>query len=637
MASTATLQTTIPPPMRTHRFLRALFFLYVVLVACPIRYWAISNDWDNTWVFALNYAAAHGLAHGRDIVWNTGPLGHLVFPQDIGSNLSQALVFQTALWIMLIAVLADLFFRSGILLRNLVPFSALFGLSAPLFWFNRVGLENLLLAAALILLVVNRWRGGMARYVAALVFLGLTPLIKPTAAIIGGGAVAGFLVERVIALRRNAWPYVALAVVIPTAITGLVLWLTVPSLNALSVYLHSTMDIAEAYSVAISVQGPAIELVVALETMVIVGGLLALEAFDNPRGAAFLVLMLALPMFVSFKHGFVRQDVHVVNFFCFAALAMGLFFLQPEWPRRRWLKRLILVLPFAILWQDYVPLHLGTREAVSEAAGLRAAPLAWHALFGFASLHDQLRADAERSFPPERRLESEIRAIIGDSPVASLSVVFAGAALDDLNIQIYPMVQGNGAFTPYLDGLNAAWFRERGPRFLTFDGFAIDRRQPWAETPQTWLEIYRWYDTRLLGSRNVLLERRAEPRFLRLERIGGSPVTSRLALPASPTPVFWSMQCDLTRAGRLRKMLFRVPVVTVELEGNSQARGIYRVIMDVVRTPVMGSFLPTTLVEFAELLRGGTPTYSVSALTFAGNGLRFYSSPCQVELWRVAP
>lgn len=635
----AILQATIQRLARTDSFVRALLFLYLVLVVCPVRYWAIGNDWDNTWVFALNYAAAQGLAHGRDVVWNTGPLGHLVFPQDIGSNLSQALVFQTALWLMLIAVLADLCFRSGILLRNLAPFSIMFGLSAPLFWFNRVGLENLLLAAALILLVVNRWRGGMARYVAALVFIGLTPLIKLTATIIGAGALAGFLVERAIALRRHVWPLVALAVVIPLAVTGLVWWLTVPSLDALSTYLHANMDIAGTYSVAMSYPGPRIELVVAMGTTALLGGLLALEAFDNPRAAIFLGLLLAIPMFVSFKHGFVRHDIHFINFVCFVALAIGLFFLQPEGSARGRLTRLALVLPFLILWQEFVPRHLGYRAAAAESSGLRATRLAWRALSGFASLRAELHAEAERGFPPERLLERDIRTIIGDAPVASLSVVFAGAALDGLNLQLYPMVQRMGAYTPYLDQLNATWFRERGPRFLVFDGLTIDDRQVWAETPQTWLEIYRWYDTRVLGSRNVLLERRAEPRFQSLERIGGFPLppTRRLAFPPSSAPIFWSMHCDLSTTGALAKLLYRVPEVTVESAGHSEARGQFRVIMDVLQTPVMGSLLPTTLTELAELLSGGTPTYSVSGLTFGGKGFDSYSFPCQIELWRIAP
>src|SRR5262249_32793499 len=162
--------------------------------------------------------------------------------------------------------------------------------------------------------------------------------------------------------------------------------------------------------------------------------------------------------------------------------------------------------------------------------------------------------EAEHSFAPEKKIEPEIRAILGDSPVASLSVMFAGAALEGLNIQIYPVVWRPGAYTPYLDGLNAAWFRERGPRFLIFDCLAIDQRRVWAETPETWLEVYRWYDTRFLGRRNILLERRSEPRFRRLERTGAFPLplTRNLALPVSQTPVFWSVHCDLNVKGKLR-------------------------------------------------------------------------------------
>src|SRR5262249_40219506 len=155
--------------------------------------------------------------------------------------------------------------------------------------------------------------------------------------------------------------------------------------------------------------------------------------------ATFLGLLLAIPMFISFKHGFVRQDIHVVNFFCFACLAASLFFLSVE-TGRRWSQRMLLVLPLAIFWQDYVTPHRNNRTALSELTGLRAAPLAWQALFGRASLRDLLREEAERSFPDGLALEPEIRAAVGHSPVASLSVVFAGAALDDLDIRIYPVV-----------------------------------------------------------------------------------------------------------------------------------------------------------------------------------------------------
>ena len=140
----ATLETDVSPglssPARPRSILvhaaRAILFLWTILIACPVRYWPIDDTIDNTWVFAINFAAAHGLAIGRDIVWTTGPLGYLAFPQDMGANLAHALVFQGVLWAVLIAIFCDLFYFAAISLRNLVFFTIFFSLSAPLFWFN---------------------------------------------------------------------------------------------------------------------------------------------------------------------------------------------------------------------------------------------------------------------------------------------------------------------------------------------------------------------------------------------------------------------------------------------------------------------------------------------------------------------
>src|SRR5579872_5479169 len=167
---------------------RVLFFVYVVVVACPIRYWPISQATiDDTWVFALNYAASLGMAIGRDVVWTAGPLGYLAFPQDLGSNLAKGLEFQAGVWAVLSAIMADLFFGSGTSLRNLAVFSVLFGLSAPFFWFNYMGMENLLTAGVLILLVLVRLHGGRVRYASALVLIGIIPLIKLSGGLIAGG------------------------------------------------------------------------------------------------------------------------------------------------------------------------------------------------------------------------------------------------------------------------------------------------------------------------------------------------------------------------------------------------------------------------------------------------------------------
>ena len=93
---------------------RAILFVYLSLVLCPVQYWEIlPNDFDNSWVFAVNYAAAHHLIVGRDVVWPSGPFAYLAGPMDIGTNLERALVFQMLVWVALIAILWETFFRGG--------------------------------------------------------------------------------------------------------------------------------------------------------------------------------------------------------------------------------------------------------------------------------------------------------------------------------------------------------------------------------------------------------------------------------------------------------------------------------------------------------------------------------------------
>ena len=206
--------------------LRWVLFLYLALVLCPIRYCAPTNQGsqyiDNTWMFALNYAAAHHLAMGRDIVWTWGPLSYLLFPFDIGNNLARGLAFQAALWVLIVVILSDLFFGSTFQLRNLALFSILIGLSV-VDYHQLVHPDDLLLPAALILLVHFRLRGGIVRYVAALAIMGLIPLMQLTGGFVVAGVLAGLVVDRLLSGERGARMEGALAAAVPSvvAIAGL--------------------------------------------------------------------------------------------------------------------------------------------------------------------------------------------------------------------------------------------------------------------------------------------------------------------------------------------------------------------------------------------------------------------------------
>lgn len=633
------MHQTALQPNRTRQQKRVvvctLMLLIVSCALCPIQYWALGSYVDNTWYFALNYAAAHHMILGQDIVWTQGPLAYLGMPQDIGSNLARGLAFQFTLWLIVIAILWDVFFRSDFPLRNLAFFAACLALSAVLYPIPG-GAADLLMTGALILLAQFHLRGGMVRFVAALTMLGFIPLIQIVGAMTVIGLIAGIVLVQVVGEGRRAWTKVALAVLLPAIVTGAGYAATIGWNHALVLYLKAAKELSSGYSSAMSATGPLVVVLAALEATFILAIALVVLGKKDRRLAVFMAVLWSVPLLVSFKHGFVRQDTHVVHYFGFIAILIGLVFLiLPLEEMRTTSTCTILLVAFLALYQDHVG-RWGLQPVLLGVTGIRAPSLVWHAS-RFQHLQLRLKQEAQQEIEPGSRIEPEIKAIVQHEPVASLSVTYSPAYLDGLNLALYPVIQRYSAYTPYLDQLNAGWIRERGPRFLIFDGQSIDGRHPWTETPATWVEVYRWYDSRWLGSHNLLLERRAAPRFTKFESLGQTQMRfgDAIRFPASRDPVFWSMQCPMTRSGGVLALLFRVPEVTMSVEHQDQSEATFRVLPAVMASPSMGSHLPDTLSEFKEVFATNpSPGFTIDKLTLGGPGSAAYGPVCSVGFLR---
>jgi hypothetical protein len=418
---------------------------------------------------------------------------------------------------------------------------------------------------------------------------------------------------------------------IPAAVLIAGLGICLPSLHAAAQYIRGSIDIVRGYSAAMSGEGDPFELLGVLQCLMGIGAFLFIKARSSRPAAWFLVALLFLPLVLSVKHGFVRQDDHVLNFFCFAAVALGVSSLVLPFDRSRTGVAALVLLHFAALSVPQLFGRVGMGLAAVEVAGMRGPWLAWRAL-QLNDLRGSLKVEAG-AWPPAR-LEPEVRALIGDAPVASLSVSYSGAMSDNLNLQLYPVLQRYSAYTQSLDGRNAAWVSEKGPRFLVFDGSSIDGRHPWAETPAMWLEIYRWYDTRLLGERNLLLERRSAPRFQTLKSKGHAiiPVAGGIEVPVLEEAQFWRMECGVSLSGKLQETFFRIPSVAMEVSNSTGSRKSFRVLLAVLASPVLASYMPGDLVELASLLdRSANPPPLVSRIDFSGRGLSSYNSACDVE------
>jgi hypothetical protein len=589
-------------------------------------------------MFALNYAAAHHLAVGRDIVWTWGPLSYLLFPFDIGNNLARGLAFQAALWVLIVVILSDLFFRSTFQLRNLTLFSIFIGLSV-VGYHQLVHPDDLLLPAALTLLVHFRLRGGIVRYAAALAIMGLTPLMQLTGGFVVAGVLAGLVVDRLLSGERGARIEGALAAAVPAVVALAGLRLALGSFAAIGGYIRTGLELTRGYSVAMSLKGPRMEFVVALEVIVVLLAAVLLLMLRQREKARFFALILVLPVVLSVKHAFVRQDIfHFVPFLSFVAVALALVTLAlPLSERFTVVGGVSVLLLFAVLWQDY-----GVRNdpipALASVTGIRTPSLVWNVLH-FERLRQKLDAEGRQNYSGTR-IEAEIKSIVGHEPVAFLSNGYSNALLDDLNLVLFPVLQRYSAYTPYLDELDASWIVSKGPRFLIFDGLSIDGRHPWTESPATWAEVYRWYNIRMLGAHNLLLQRRVGPRFTVFEQLAHETTHfgEDVVMPTSPNPIFWTMQCPSSTTGKLRMLLARAPAVMMDVDNADGTRRSFRVLLPVLGVPSLGNHLPSSLAEFAEVFsERDVRNFSVSKLEFRILGTSAYQQDCKVRFLRALP
>lgn len=617
-----------------------------MLVLCPIQYWPFIDNADNSWYFAVNYAAAHHLITGVDIVGESGPLGYLGFPQDIGNNLAKALTFQIVLWAVVLFIVWRIFWRSSAGLRRIAFFTVFLGLSAKLFQYpDPLGVADLLLAAAMILIVQFQVQGGISRYIAALFMLGLAPLIKFVSLFVVAGLSLGIVLDRLLH-RQGKWVRELLfAVLVPLSVIGTGYWLSMGSLSVIYRYLRSSMELSSGYSRSMSLAGPPIQFVEAFVLLLLLAITLRVMARSQRRLAVFLVLLLGLPLALNLKHSFVRQDsAHTMHLFCFFTLVLALVALAADLSQRQMTKILGGALIVSIAFWPNMVARGELRSAVGAVTGMRTPYMIWP-LFPFSGgLRQTLQARSDARFPAEKRVEAEIRSIIGDEPVASLSEAYSDLLMDGLHPVFYPVVLRHTAYTPYLDRLNADWVREHGPRFLVFNAESIDGRHPWTDTPAMWIEVYRWYRLRFPGHRNVLLERRLDARFSQFELLSRNQVHwgEELQPPAVASAstfsgaIFWRMECAPTLAGSLRQLFFRIPEVTMNVQNQDGQAKAFRFLPAVAVAPSIGNYLPVTVAEFAAVFDDNrTPDFFVKALSFDGPGATAYPESCDFQWLRL--
>lgn len=619
--------------MQFRHIAAAAVFAYLFIVTCPIRHFALIDDLDASWVFAVNFAAANGLRFGHDLVWTSGPLAWIACPMAVGANLEWATLVQASLWAGMLGALILLWRKGYTGLANLAWFGLF--LTAPVFAEGYFGVDTYTVVVIILLLAYGTvsayWRLVFA--VSALL-TGALFLVKFTAGLMAAGAMAGFASSLALDDLRKATAAAILGALGVTAVV--VSYFSVVQFPAdILGYLRGSYELASGYSIAMGIAGRFSDLYWAVAAPLPAAGLF-LVLYRRGLRAWRCVWMFPIPLFLAFKHGFVRHDGHVVIYFAFVLIMTAVaLIITPFAKIPRLLPPAVAVAAIG-LWVLSLMHYEYWRHADPIAKVKRTAEDVGRAIdpkVAGGTLRQESFAAADR-----RALAVETRRMIGGNIVGSLSPTFAYAYAGAVNWRPLPVPQTYSAYTPWLDHRIANRLERGDFPYLVAEWLPIDGRNMLADVPATWLAVYRWFDVAEQSSERLLLRKRDQPRFNHVRTLQKTrwKIDERMPLPGSGgRPLIASIRMRLNTDGHLRKALFRVPDVWLNVTSLSRGVQTFRVIPDVLSSGLLVNVLPGSLNDVSAALSRSWSS-NAEALFVSGPGRRFYNREVEVEFAEIS-
>jgi hypothetical protein len=582
---------------------------------------------DGSWAHEINRLPHSRFAFGRDATFTYGPLGFLLCPADYGDNLVLAAWFRLIAQALLAVVVA----LSAVCARRTAGVAIA---AVTLVVANALGLyfEYQLLLLVALMSDEALARGGAAWFAAAALVSAILLYVK-TSLGVGAATTCGVAVLLWAVRRRRG----ALSIVVSTALAyaatlAIVAARVFPVPGDFVRWLRASLQIAGEYSVAMSLPGSDRDVAAAVALLVGYGAATAWLRWRRSP-AADVALLLSAPLFLAFKHGFVRQDVgHEIAFFPFALAAAAVqaprLGLWREWSASAavWAGALAsavaLLASAGFLWDALTPASL------SGARG-------WHHVLAWVDLpaarlqHQLGRANLARDVVPG------LRELVGREAVGIVPSELTYCAANDLECTPNPTLQLYAAYTAELDRETARHYAApaTAPRFVFAEFGAIDARNMILDTPATWRAIIDGYRVRtdLASPGRFLLERRAQP-LSRAEHVVGTAQLSNGAWSQVPPEVRGlsaRVPLDLTVGGKIAKALFRIPPVELQIVYCSGEASSYRLTPDTARAGLALSALPGNATEFGRMLSGALERRPLR-IRLTGPGMRYYREPVEI-------
>jgi hypothetical protein len=551
------------------------FLHYPVFVA--------SEGCDASWSQALGYFLKHHMQAGKDYIFTFGPLGYF-YTQAYDSDLfAYKFLWEVGIKLAFVLTLLLLTRRLPVLIRVgcLVLVTACAQQTMP-----DAIYVILVLGQSILILDSKQGRAGTALALGSIVLLASVALVKFNFLLL---TVLNILLIAIYFIH-GGWPRRALHLTAGFAVSFVGLWLALgQDIGNLPVYLIDSARLAFGYGQAMGFMGARMEVYLALAIVVLVGA--AMLVVPGSQRLTFrhltFVLMVAAGVFLQWKHGFVRHDLHALSFFSFCLFLP--FVLLPVGPEcsRKLLPRGVVVLGVVLL-SGYGLVKAAHADPARQFTGV-AAKIEEDCRRTWApdGIRDHL--DAVRAELAKQNELPQTKAMVQDAPIDVLSYEQGVILLNDLHWQPRPVFQSYSTYHPALSRANAVFLAgDEAPQFLLYKVQPIDQRLPSLEDCEALFSILRDFEPVLEEKGFVLFRRHANagrpvplPTAVRTQtihlneevRLGDGSVSQRLALDV-----------QLADRGQIRNFLYKPCELGIRLRMANDNECTFRFIPALART-----------------------------------------------------
>ena len=539
------------------------------------------------------------LRFGHDIVFTFGPLGYLLHGVPAPElALQMMLATMTLVLIAMFGIWSACAGRPNPLMR--VAFLLAVFLSA-----SALGLDYLVFFGVLGLLARASRSPRAAPFVAVVISaVGLFGLLSKQTLGLDVFASAGifWLSQFAIGPRRRRWA-AGVCLAIAAGISGLGLLAAFGgSFGDTLEYLNGAREIISGYSSAMAVPGP--RAVSAGAVLILAVSAFACVLVARERKAP-LALAIGAALFLAWKHGFVRADGHVINFFVAAAVMVPMLGMAAR-------GRNAVIASAAATWVAYAGLGwsaatfgLAPQDLAQPARLFTGLAYVVHPL----QTARTLRAASAAALEGDQLLP-DARHRIGTAGVDVIPSETAIVYANGLRWRPLPVFQSYSAYTPKLDELDRARLAASGANITLMKYEDIDARYPLSVEPATFSELacrYRasaWTASTRGGVDFIPLVRQGTRNCSESDAgRAAEPIdlAAAIAIPAvspgSTDLIRASIMLHPTTFGTIAGALWRMPATWIEATYQDGSRRRWRLVADTARDGVIVSPMPRDVTE----------------------------------------